>query len=102
MKFIVGTRCRKARLWLSDQQAGWADGIDVGILRVEVQDKDGYVVPTADSWIRCGVVGPRKATGRGEREPERSDPGQEPQHSMASRQRQAWLGKWKCIYPAQG
>lgn len=68
---VVTTAGPAAKLRLSVEEAGsgsapstlLADGMDVGILRVEVQDKEGYIVPTADSLISYSVVGAGRLLG---------------------------------------
>jgi len=51
-----------------------ADGCDVAVISVEIQDKMGRVVPTADNLIRFSIDGPGKIIGVGNGDPSSHEP----------------------------
>ncbi|MGA8236442.1 MAG: beta-galactosidase, partial [Candidatus Sulfotelmatobacter sp.] len=59
-----------------------ADGEDLAVLRVEVLDKDGRKVPTADSMINFKVTGEGKLIGVGNGDPNCQESDKEPQRSL--------------------
>ena len=59
-----------------------ADGEDLTILRVEVLDKDGRTVPTADTLTRFKVTGEGKLIGVGNGDPNCQESDKEPQRSL--------------------
>jgi beta-galactosidase len=61
-----------------------ADGEDVCILRVEVLDKDGRAIPTADNMISFKISGEGKLIGVGNGDPNCQESDQEPKRSLFS------------------
>ena len=59
-----------------------ADGEDLAVLRVEVLDKDGRPVPTADTMTRFKVTGEGKLIGVGNGDPNCQESDKEPQRSL--------------------
>jgi beta-galactosidase len=59
-----------------------ADGEDVSVLRVEVRDKQGRAIPTADNLIRFKVTGDGKLIGVGNGDPNCQESDKEPKRSL--------------------
>jgi len=59
-----------------------ADGEDVAILRVEVMDKEGRSVPTADNLINFKVTGEGRLIGVGNGDPNCQESDKEPRRSL--------------------
>jgi len=59
-----------------------ADGEDVSILRVEVLDKEGRAIPTADVLIHFNVTGEGKLIGVGNGDPNCQESDKEPKRSL--------------------
>jgi beta-galactosidase len=59
-----------------------ADSEDVAILRVEVLDKDGRAIPTADSMISFKVTGEGRLIGMGNGDPNCQESDKEPRRSL--------------------
>ncbi|MGA2857742.1 MAG: beta-galactosidase GalA [Candidatus Sulfotelmatobacter sp.] len=59
-----------------------ADGEDVAILRVEVMDKEGHPVPTADNLINFKVTGEGRLIGVGNGDPNCQESDKEPRRSL--------------------
>jgi beta-galactosidase len=59
-----------------------ADGEDVSVLRVEVLDKDGRAVPTADTMIQFKVTGEGALIGVGNGDPNCQESDKEPKRSL--------------------
>jgi beta-galactosidase len=59
-----------------------ADGEDVAVLRVEVFDKDGRHIPTADSMVHFKVTGAGALIGVGNGDPNCQESDKEPQRSL--------------------
>jgi beta-galactosidase len=66
----------------SDRMEINADGEDVAILKVEVLDKDGRPVPTANNPIRFNVSGEGKLIGVGNGDPNCPESDKEPKRSL--------------------
>lgn len=61
-----------------------ADGVDVGIIRVEVVDKEGRSVPTADQLVRFRITGDGKLLGVGNGDPNCHESDKKPERSLFS------------------
>ena len=59
-----------------------ADGQDAAVIRVEVLDKDGRAVPTADNLIHFKVSGEGRLIGVGNGDPNCQEPDKEPKRSL--------------------
>ena len=59
-----------------------ADGEDVSVLRVEVLDKEGRAIPTADNLISFRVSGEGKLIGVGNGDPNCQESDKEPKRSL--------------------
>jgi beta-galactosidase len=61
-----------------------ADGEDVSVLRVEVLDKEGRAIPTADNMISFKVSGEGALIGVGNGDPNCQESDKEPKRSLFS------------------
>ena len=61
-----------------------ADGEDLAFVTVEVLDKEGRAVPTADNLIRFNVSGAGKLIGVGNGDPNCQESDKEPKRSLFS------------------
>ena len=68
----------------ADRQEIDADGADVAVLRVEVLDKEGRVVPTADTKIHFKITGDGALLGVGNGDPNCQESDKEPVRSLFS------------------
>jgi len=68
-----------------------ADGEDLAVLRVEVLDQDGRMVPTADTMINFKVTGEGTLIGVGNGDPNCQESDKEPQRSLFNGLAQAIL-----------
>jgi len=59
-----------------------ADGEDVAVLRVEVLDKEGRAIPTADNLISFKVTGEGALIGVGNGDPNCQESDKEPKRSL--------------------
>jgi beta-galactosidase len=59
-----------------------ADGEDVSVLRVEVLDKEGRAIPTADVLLHFNVTGEGKLIGVGNGDPNCQESDKEPKRSL--------------------
>ena len=59
-----------------------ADGEDVSVLHVEVLDKEGRMIPTADNMIRFKVTGEGKLIGVGNGDPNCQESDKDPKRSL--------------------
>ena len=59
-----------------------ADGEDVAVLRVEVLDKEGRVIPTADNLISFKVSGEGALIGVGNGDPNCQESDKQPKRSV--------------------
>jgi beta-galactosidase len=74
-KDIVETTTAPSRVALhSDVSKLKADGCDVAVIRVAIQDAKGRVVPTADNRVQFSVEGPGRIIGVGNGNPSSHEP----------------------------
>ena len=68
----------------ADRQEIDADGADIAVLRVEVLDKEGRAVPTADNKIHFKITGDGALLGVGNGDPNCQESDKEPERSLFS------------------
>jgi beta-galactosidase len=74
-KDIIETTTAPARISLhSDVDKLKADGCDVVVIRVAIQDAKGRVVPTADNLVKFSIAGPGRIIGVGNGNPSSHEP----------------------------
>jgi beta-galactosidase len=59
---------------ISNSSSLKADGSDVAVVRVAIQDSKGRVVPTADNLVQFSIEGPGKIIGTGNGNPSSHEP----------------------------
>lgn len=86
--------CAQAKLFLAvdwlPQNYLVADGLDAMMLRVEIHDKNGVLVPTASNHVTFHVDGPGAVIGVGNGDPSSHE-------SDKASQRHAFSGLARCI-----
>ena len=85
---VVSSRKREtagtpAKIELSvDRAEIWADGQDIAVLRIEVADKEGLLVPIADNLIQLKVTGEGVLIGVGNGDPNCHEPDKSDRRSL--------------------
>jgi len=80
---------------VADRRRIASDGRDLSVLRAEIVDRNGIVVPDSDALVRFDVAGPARVIGVGNGDPTSLEPDQAPQ-------RRAFHGLCQAVLQSRG